>query len=525
MKIINILPKVGAILAVIIGFASCSEDFEGLNSNILGDQTLGDGLVSDYTVTAYSRKLLPVQTNMYNTTANVASIPATDKHYKLGVYNDPVFGKSTSSLLSQVRLQRENPNFGIEPELQKVTLYIPFYSTPTVSTDTTTYVLDSVYGNSPINISLFESNYFLREFDPGNTETKQKYYSNQNTEFDNFLGPQIANISAFVPSDESYIINNGSATDTLRRPGLFKELPLEYFQQKILDREGDPVLFTNTNFKDYFRGINFQVNSNTDDGSLFYFNIEQAEVEMTYSFLPETGEVRDTTSLKLFFRDVSVNTEKTSLPPSIQAAVTSPNVTNGEASLYVRGGGDGIISVINLFGPDNDQNGLADELEELRTKKWLINEANLIFYVDQTQVQGGDSEPERLEIFNLRTNALLSDYFADQTSNLPALDAIGIHLGRLQRDSDENGEFYKIRVTNYISALLNSNVPNDPLGIVVSQNVLANRFLSLQNTQAPGITGLPLGSVVSNQGTVLYGNNTTNQEKKLKLQIYYTESK
>lgn len=520
------LPKIGAVMAIIIGFASCSEDYDGLNSNILGDQTLIDGLVSTYSVTAYSRKLLPVQTNIFNTTANPAQIPATDKMYKLGIYNDPVYGKSTTSLLSQVTLQQTNPKFGEDVELQKVILYIPFYSTSSTTDEIVTYELDSVYGSSPINISLFESNYFLREFDPlSGGESKQKYYSNQGQVFDNFLGPQIAEITDFVPSSEGFVIKPDTDDEVKLGPGLRRELPLEYFQQKIFDKVGDPVLFTNVNFKDYLRGINFKVSSNSEEGNLFYFDIAKAEIEMTYSYLKESTQLRDTTSTKLLFNGITVNTEKTALPSQIESAITSPNVTAGEETLYVRGGGEGILSVINLFGADNDQNGVADELEDLRTKKWLINEANLIFYVDQSRVQGGQAEPERLEIYNLRTNELLVDYGMDFTSNLPALDAIGVHLGRLQRGSDSNGEYYKIRITNHVSNLINNATSNDPLGIVVSQNVLATRFLDLENTQAPGIKSVPLGTVVSHEGTVLYGNTATNEDKRLKLQIYYTESK
>lgn len=39
----------------------------------------------------------------------------------------------------------------------------------------------------------------------------------------------------------------------------------------------------------------------------------------------------------------------------------------------------------------------------------------------------------------------------------------------------------------------------------------------------PSIKEVPSSSVISPEGTVIYGNATSNQEKKLKLQIYYTE--
>ncbi|MCB0464526.1 MAG: DUF4270 family protein, partial [Aequorivita sp.] len=71
----------------------------------------------------------------------------------------------------------------------------------------------------------------------------------------------------------------------------------------------------------------------------------------------------------------------------------------GEENLYLRGG-DGIISVVELFGKDNDNNGVADELQVLRDKKWIINEANLIFYVNQDLMVGDGTEPERIMIYD-----------------------------------------------------------------------------------------------------------------------------
>ncbi len=65
---------------------------------------------------------------------------------------------------------------------------------------------------------------------------------------------------------------------------------------------------------------------------------------------------------------------------------------------------------------------------------------------------------------------------------------------------------------------------NTKLGLVISNNVN-----SIQNAQVLGATSeddvnqVPTGAVLSPKGTVLYGNNTTNEEKKVKLEIFYTE--
>ncbi|MCZ4238249.1 DUF4270 family protein, partial [Staphylococcus equorum] len=75
-----------------------------------------------------------------------------------------------------------------------------------------------------------------------------------------------------------------------------------------------------------------------------------------------------------------------------------------------------IISVIELFGKDNDNNGVADQLETLRDKKWLINEANLILYVNQDLMVGGATEPERIVIYDLKNSNVLADYNQDPTN-------------------------------------------------------------------------------------------------------------
>ena len=96
----------------------------------------------------------------------------------------------------------------------------------------------------------------------------------------------------------------------------------------------------------------------------------------------------------------------------------------------------------------------------------------------------------------------------------------------MQRGSDENGEYYKIRVTHHISNLIHKDSTNVPLALIVTQNVLTGGFQSLKNPfelNNDELKSVPSASVISHQGTVLFGNNTTNEEKQLKLQIYYTK--
>ncbi len=512
MKIKNLLPLAGAIFFIIIAFSSCQEDISTLGSEVLGTETPNGILDESQSVIAYSRKLGPLQSNR---------LPA----YQLGVYNDPVYGKSAVNLLSQLTLASNDPSFGENATVDSVFVYLPYFSTGTTVDSVTTYELDSIYGTTPINVSIFESKYFLREYDPNTGfEEFQNYYTTQGDVFEGYLGEELASVENFLPTENSYVIFEGEENEEELTPGLRIKLDSTFFQTNVIDMEGTPELRNSNNFKNFLRGLYFKVNSPTDNGSLFIFDVTKAYVSIFYSYDNEDEpDERDNAVFKLNFSGgISVNTFTNQLPTQIQTAVENPNIETGNENLYLRGG-DGIISVVELFGKDNDNNGVADQLETLRDKKWLVNEANLIFYVNQDLMVGGATEPERIIIYDLKNSNVLADYNLDPTNGLEAVDALTNHYGKLQRGSDGNGEYYKLKITTHISNLINKDSTNVPLGIVVSQNVLTRTTQKLQNPMEPNIEQIPSSTVISPEGTILYGNATPNQEKRLKLQIYYTE--
>lgn len=526
MKIKNTLPTIMAFLITIIFLVSCQEDFSTLGSDVIGGQDITVTLNNSSTVISYSKKLGPVQANR---------LPA----YQLGTYNDPVYGKSKLELVSQVSLRTPDPDFGFEPVLDSVILYIPYFAEGTEVDSVVTYELDSVYGSNPINIKVYESNYFLSDFDPTTGfQERQKYYSSLGSVFDipSNVGPLIYEITDFIPNNESYVVLSPDGDDedtdpdeTIEPPGLRVRLPVDFFKEKIIDQQGSTELMNNNNFKDYFRGLYFKVDDLGTDGNMFLFDINEAIIFMKYTYQetePEDGVDAERLSgvfaLNFLETNNNVNLIDNQLTPSIDAELEDVDTVNGEATLYVRGG-EGILTTINLFGDDADGNGIADELDMMRQEEWLINDANLIFYVDQDKVVGGETEPERLIIYDATNAQVLADYGLDPTrTDLPAV-AVSEHLGILDRDSDENGDFYKIRITHHISNLVHRDSTNNPLALIVTQNVLSGGFRDVEDAEVAGIEMIPSASVVAHEGTILHGNNSAIEEKRLKLQIYYTK--
>jgi hypothetical protein len=256
--------------------------------------------------------------------------------------------------------------------------------------------------------------------------------------------------------------------------------------------------------------------------STFNLSAETAGVLLYYTTTVENAsgeDVENQSVYKLAFGGNSVNVYDN----DFQVDLSIQDMENGEEKLYLKGG-QGSVAVIELFrGPDSDGDGISDLLEELREKNWLINEANLIFYVDENLVAENEKQPERLFIYNLKDNRVLVDYEFDYSldENDP-LNSRTIHLGRLQ--TDENGNrYYKIRLTGHLRNLLSFDSTNVKLGLGVSSNVNFPAFVRLKDAEEETVSAIPATSVTTPEGTVLYGNAATDENKKLQLKIYFTK--
>ena len=590
--------KISLLLATFFALTSCDKDFNSLGSDLV-DDTHFNLEKYDASVIAYSKATGPVQTN---------NLPVN----ALGIYKNPVFGTTKAHFVTQLQLANPNPTIGtnitIDPVKDSVYLYIPYFSH--LDSDTTvadTYILDSISGNvnSTMNLKIYRNGYTLRNFspnpDPLDGSYNQKYYSDDKDLVENVSTDQLndnANSeenTAFKFKKENYIkyktnengewldANGVVTTDTEKRvvlkkftPGMWINLNKQYIKNNILEAPSSALL-NNNNFKEYFKGLYFQINENSgEDGALAMLDFSKGKVYIQYhSDITTTNDsgtvtVNSKKELVLNLSGNTVNFYDYENDANYQSYLNASNAVTGDEKLYLKGG-EGSVVFLDLFGKDDIEkvvklsdgtyeiqsgaNGIPDELDNLRLKGWLINNANLTFYIENSN-QGMNAssqrpkEPRRIYLYDATNNRALVDYSFDGTtapnSKNNKYDFGGImKFDNIDNQTNEPGILYKINITSYINNIVNNQDKtiknNYKLGLSVTENILATNSVLLKTplpvSNPVGSTPLqvkfvPTASAMNPLGTILHGplstatytdDNGNEIPMKLKLEIFFTK--
>ncbi len=495
-----------AVLAVVFTLIGCDEDFSEVGGEIINNPT--DVILQESAVNSYTKKLNSVQTN------NLSNL-------FLGTYNDETFGESSASIVTQTILGTQDPNFGDNTVLDSVVLTLPYYSNTSTNTNgETVYELDSVYGSGSFHLSVYESSYFLNNYDPeSNFQSTQKYYSDQREGVESNILQKIYENANFSPSKEPYSTyeNDGGVIDTVENaPALRIKLDKEYFVSRIIDKEGGEELLNNSNFQNYFRSIYLKAESNDSEGSEILFNMsdENAGIKLYYSFerLVDEEKSNEQGVLDLNFTNSNhFNLYDGEFPTEVSEAIAAQDSVSGASSLFLKGQ-EGSMAVIELFKDPA-------VLTELKENLPLINEANLKFYLDENY--SSSNIPYRITVYDLQNYSVLADYANDFTINENnPLNSRTVFSSKLITEEDSEGKFFKVRITRHIANMLNNDRENAKLGLVVTGNINSSSFSAVRNVE--DVARIPAGSIIEPRGLVLYGNNAE-EGKRLKLQIYYTE--
>ncbi|WP_291286056.1 DUF4270 domain-containing protein [Flavobacterium sp.] len=526
------------LVATVVLLYSCDKDFNAIGDGLIGDDHFG--LESEkYEVLAYNQEVTPIQSN-------------GAANYGLGVYDNTVFGSTTASFATQVNLETYAPTIGDAPEIVSVVLSVPYYNhVKTTNTDgSRTFVLDSIYGasNGKIKLGVYESGVQMRSsyFD-GGAQFLQLYNTDMDTDtgvdsyinFDKSKKPYVAtgkplNDDPKVAQNEEFFFDaseitddttdptTGKVTSTKVAPEMRLNLNKAFFADKILKAPAAKLASADV-FQEYFRGLYFKVErSGSSPANMALLNFAtNGKITIKYKAKtaittdPETTMEDKTLIIKL--TGASAALLKEAKDSAYANAIANPNNKTGDDRLYLKGG-QGSLAVLEL-------SGFGAKLSEIRSKNWLVNEANLVFSID-TDKMAGTYEPKRIYLYNLDDNVPIADYLADAASSNPLLTK-AVYSGILSLDpTTKRGTAYKIRLTNHIRNIIkNATVKNVKLGLVVTgdASIIASNKLKLKNSV---ISEAPRASVISPLGTVLFGGTssaTIPTGKKLQLEIYYTK--
>ena len=396
--------------------------------------------------------------------------------------------------------------------------------------------IDSIYGNRdvPFNLKVERSTFFLRDLDPNTGFLEaQEYYSNQQFS-PAFVSDVLFEGEVTITTEETLIfreddpdtedIDESLEVDQRFQPGILVPLDVDFFQQNIIDNEGESPLLSQANFSDFFRGIHLSVS----DDLLILLDLTQGNITINFEYdgfeEEEPAVIEDSYVLTLLagggtqpITGNAVNTlNNDALPPSITSEI---DTGENPSRIYLKGG-SGIYAEVELFEPNNQEN----VINQIKQNRWIINEANLVFYVDREALDaaGVTDEVPRLNLYNAETNAVLWNVnFSGEPTLVQRIDN---NYGGLLEDEGDKGIKYTIRITNYINDIIVRDSVNATLGLAVTADITdATSFgAMLDNTMEED---LPITATISPLGTILFGSNLPeSDERRLRLEIFYTET-
>jgi hypothetical protein len=408
-------------------------------------------------------------------------------------------------------------------------------------TEANVYEIDYLYGdtNQEVHFQVKKLNFFLPNLDPeDNFESDKAFYSDKDFEqegltsqplFDDKFTLDFDEIVSFKVDDpETEDVDESTEVDQRLSPRIRIPLDTAFFQQSILEIEGEDMLLDNNRFQEYFNGIVIGLQS-TASPLMMQLNFGTGVIKIEYGYkelvLTDGGdasnaedyESQDSSSVyTLNLSGVRFNTiTQTQTSAEVQTAI---NGSGDGQNIYLKGG-LGVVSYIDLFVGDAGQ----DQLQTLQDNPWLINEANLTLYVDRQKINdlGLNDLPSRLYLFDASESIPLLDFNADPTSGPNPADIKSTFGGLAQVDDNGDVTSYKFVITNHLSNLLRNpdDFDNVRLGLTVSSD-----FLNTQNTSvtAPTAFEIPQSSINTPLSVILAGPNHSNPDLRLQLEIFYT---
>lgn len=407
------------------------------------------------------------------------------------------------------------------------------------------YEIDSIFGNreATFDLKVYELKYYLSQYDPATDfEKESKFFSNTDFYERGFFGQTLHNDSYQLNFEElrfNYTEDDPETEDVDERetvesrltPRIRIALDHDFFQEMILDQEGESVFSDQDSFSEHLRGLIIKTD-NFDEDIYMLLDLNRARVWIEYEYdevdtnetLSDTSDdVTDkkTKTFSLNFGTHFSTIKSNNLNSQVDQEILATQNNKSSQKMYLSG--NGLFSTLRLFEEERDGD---QALDRLRENQWVISEANLVMYIDQDQYSPSEEDqlPDRLYLYKYETGFPLSDFSLDNTVNNSEKNRDKYVYGGILELDDTNRPYrYKFRITDHINRLISKDSANVQLGLVPSSGIGI-----LNNKRAETVDqtfiNYPATAVLNPKGVILHGSQSqSHPEEGLKLEIFYTE--
>ncbi len=407
------------------------------------------------------------------------------------------------------------------------------------------YEIDSIYGNrkARFDLKVYELKYYLSQYDPATDfEKNSKFFSNTDYFESGFFGETLHdgpyqlnfeelrfNYEEDDPDTED--VDERETVETRLTPRIRVPLNKSFFQKKILDQEGETVFSNEDNFSKHLRGLIIKADIFDDDlYMLLDMTNSRIRIEYEYDQVDTNGTEDDTSDdvtekkSKTFIISFGLNfstIKYTNSNAQIDQEILAGQDDKPSQRIYLSG--NGLFSTLRLF----EEDGQGDQLlEDIRNNQWVINEANLVLYIDQDQYNPLDPSqfPDRLYLYKYDYGIPITDFSIDNTVNNTVKNRDKyIYGGILELDDADKPYRYKFRITDHVNRLITDDSTNVRLGLVPSNGL---NFIGSKSAETvdQDLINYPATAILNPRGVILHGSESKDPTKGgLKLEIFYTE--
>ncbi|WP_405564041.1 DUF4270 domain-containing protein [Polaribacter sp. Asnod6-C07] len=526
-KIIRRSVTVCVLVCLSIAIVSCEEDFTNINSNVLNNTKFNTSSET-LDIVAENSPLERIQSD---------NISRQLGQYLLGVYNSSDYEKLEASIVSQltittgVQVIDDENIYGADTtvvtKIDTVFLKLPYQVI--LDSDDLTYDLDSIIGDQSeaFTFNVYRSNTYLNLYNPLDPTKINSFYSDDvfeksgtalNSELNYQFKPNYETVDGeLIPVDTMLVVkrrlfdDSVATQDTIKiynstastLPVPFARIPLDedVIKELFLDKYDTGEFDSQALFNDFFRGLILEATGT--EGSLISFDFNAASSDLS----PSLEIYYTNTVLKSGSTILDTITKNDSYPLSGFRVNTfkmedKTYPVNDEIIIQGTAGSEANITLFDQA-----------KIDELSQKDWLINDASLTFYINQSA--DTINTPERLYLY--KSDEDLTNPKFSQIKDATSESSFGGIQGELERDSDGKKEKYTFRITDYISDILNGEITYNPTLKIKAYNP-TDLPLSTTDTIFNNFSWNP-------KAVTLFNNTTSNEDKKAVLKISYTEKK